>query len=128
MHCSIEFRHVGGNRPEQSKPASSADRDVHAARPAAHADAYEASQSGDPGVAEAQVSRAAIAVHGLEHLVATTDHRSIMCRRRLPQVLRTVQAGRTPDGLCGEKPARSSPRMLPNDTIIHILPAATAEG
>ena len=58
---------------------------------------YEASQR-QPGDYEAQVSQRPIAVHALEHLVAT-DRGIAMFRNQVRRGIRVVQAGHQPEGL-----------------------------
>jgi hypothetical protein len=116
----IEFRHV--SETAGVTPGWWADRDIMAPGQLA-ADAYEASQR-QPGDYEAQVSQRSIAIHGLEHLGAT-DRGVIMFRQRLRHGIRTVQGGRTPDGLPRE--AGTIIGTYCNDTVVRVPPAQTAE-
>lgn len=86
------------------------------------ADSYEEGQR-HPGDYEAQVSQRPIAIHGLEHLVAT-DRGVTTFRNQVRRGIRAVREGHDPEGL-----SRDDGHIIPtycNNTVIR-MPAAANE-
>jgi hypothetical protein len=114
----IELRHVSETAGET--PDWWADREQMLPGQLA-ADSYEEGQR-HPGDYEAQVSQRPIAIHGLEHLVAT-DRGVTTFRNMVRRGIRAIREGRDPEGL-----SRDEGYVIPtycNNTVIRMPPPAS---
>ena len=87
---------------------------------------YEETQR-RPGDYEAQTSQRAIAVHKLEHLVAS-DRGVIMYRKLVRDGIRSVKGGKQPLGVYSDANLRRPIPTYGQDTVIRVPRAATPEG
>jgi hypothetical protein len=87
--------------------------------------AYEETQR-RPGDYEAQTSQRSIAVHKLEHLVAS-DKGVIMYRKLIRDGIRTVRAGKQPLGVYSEADPERCISTYGQDTVVRIPRAHTPE-